>query len=154
MRKAARKAAEAAARDQGLGQAMQLEVLGRKPRPPKRDESKYHKGSCDMKLIQNPDGEGAEQGEWARVQPGDFWWGVEEATADGKDYTYRIMWAKYPDGSFACLPINVPAPVMQAGIRGASWGFDGNLEKPTLTPSVHHVGHWHGWVRAGRMVSV
>lgn len=30
-----------------------------------------------------------------------------------------------------------------------SWDWDGNLEAPTLTPSVHHVGHWHGFLRAG-----
>lgn len=30
-----------------------------------------------------------------------------------------------------------------------SWGWDGNRDAPTLTPSVHHVGHWHGFLRAG-----
>jgi len=30
-----------------------------------------------------------------------------------------------------------------------SWDWDGNWEAPTLSPSVHHVGHWHGWLRAG-----
>lgn len=30
-----------------------------------------------------------------------------------------------------------------------SWEWDGNREAPTLSPSVHHVGHWHGWLRAG-----
>lgn len=36
-----------------------------------------------------------------------------------------------------------------------SWAWDGNRERPTLTPSVHHmigeppVTHWHGWLRAG-----
>lgn len=30
-----------------------------------------------------------------------------------------------------------------------SWEWDGNTEKPTLSPSVHDVGHWHGWLRAG-----
>jgi hypothetical protein len=34
-----------------------------------------------------------------------------------------------------------------------SWHWDGNRDKPTLTPSVHHVGHWHGWLRAGVWVS-
>ena len=41
------------------------------------------------------------------------------------------------------------------GFRGRSsqerpsWIWDGNREAPTLTPSVHHVGHWHGWLKAG-----
>ncbi|WP_425909333.1 DUF6527 family protein [Nitrobacter sp. TKz-YC02] len=28
---------------------------------------------------------------------------------------------------------------------GPSWQWNGSLDKPTLTPSMHHVGHWHGW---------
>jgi hypothetical protein len=31
----------------------------------------------------------------------------------------------------------------------ASWEWNGSTEKPTLTPSVHHVGHWHGWLTDG-----
>lgn len=34
-----------------------------------------------------------------------------------------------------------------------SWHWDGNREKPTLTPSVHQVGHYHGWLRAGTWIS-
>lgn len=30
-----------------------------------------------------------------------------------------------------------------------SWEWNGNRDAPTLTPSVHHVGHWHGYLRAG-----
>jgi len=30
-----------------------------------------------------------------------------------------------------------------------SWDWDGNVEKPTLTPSVHWIGHWHGFLRNG-----
>jgi hypothetical protein len=30
-----------------------------------------------------------------------------------------------------------------------SWTWDGNRQKPTLHPSVHWVGHWHGWLRNG-----
>src|SRR5437868_12575106 len=29
--------------------------------------------------------------------------------------------------------------------RSPSWNFNGDSEKPTLYPSVHIVGHWHGW---------
>lgn len=41
------------------------------------------------------------------------------------------------------------------GFRGRSnperpsWIWDGNREAPTLSPSVHHVGHWHGYLRGG-----
>lgn len=30
-----------------------------------------------------------------------------------------------------------------------SWEWDRNWDAPTLTPSVHHVGHWHGYLRGG-----
>jgi uncharacterized protein DUF6527 len=36
---------------------------------------------------------------------------------------------------------------------GHSWEWDGNVEKPTLTPSLHAVGIWHGWMRNGNLVS-
>ena len=33
------------------------------------------------------------------------------------------------------------------------WGWDGNQEKPTLTPSIHAPGQWHGYLKAGRLES-
>jgi hypothetical protein len=30
-----------------------------------------------------------------------------------------------------------------------SWEWNGDREKPNLTPSVHHVGHWHGFLTDG-----
>lgn len=30
-----------------------------------------------------------------------------------------------------------------------SWDWNGEIETITLSPSVHHVGHWHGWLRNG-----
>ena len=35
-----------------------------------------------------------------------------------------------------------------------NWEWNGNEEKPTLTPSVHSVGccGWHGWLRDGEWV--
>ena len=30
-----------------------------------------------------------------------------------------------------------------------SWEWDGNREAPTLSPSVHNVGHWHGFLKSG-----
>ncbi len=31
-----------------------------------------------------------------------------------------------------------------------AWEWDGNEESPTLSPSIHDVGHWHGWLREGQ----
>lgn len=42
-------------------------------------------------------------------------------------------------GALAIRPAPSPSP---------SWDWDGNRDAPTLTPSVHHVGHWHGWLKA------
>lgn len=33
------------------------------------------------------------------------------------------------------------------------WGWDGNLDQPTLQPSLHLLGRWHGYLKAGRLVS-
>lgn len=34
-----------------------------------------------------------------------------------------------------------------------SWEFDGNVEAPTLRPSINHVGCWHGWLTAGQFTA-
>lgn len=34
----------------------------------------------------------------------------------------------------------------------AQWTWDGNEDKPTLNPSLHAVGVWHGYVRNGQLV--
>ena len=33
------------------------------------------------------------------------------------------------------------------------WGWDGDQDKPTLTPSISAPGQWHGFLRAGRLES-
>jgi hypothetical protein len=38
-------------------------------------------------------------------------------------------------------------------VDGPSWKWNGSIEKANLEPSVHHVGHWHGWLRDGVWVS-
>jgi hypothetical protein len=37
-------------------------------------------------------------------------------------------------------------------LRKGGWNWDGNAEKPTVTPSIHTHGVWHGFVRAGELV--
>lgn len=60
----------------------------------------------------------------------------------------RVMWHKLPDGNVGWLRLR---PLV-AG-EHPSWEWDGNQDKPTLTPSVHLPGRWHGWFRDGRMES-
>lgn len=35
---------------------------------------------------------------------------------------------------------------------GAQWSFSGSYDCPTLSPSLHAIGVWHGWVRDGKLV--
>lgn len=58
---------------------------------------------------------------------------------------------RFPAGLIYCCPCGCGATGALAFRPHASpsWEWDGNREKPTLTPSVHHVGHWHGYLRNG-----
>lgn len=35
---------------------------------------------------------------------------------------------------------------------GAQWSWNGNEDAPTLSPSLHAVEIWHGWVKAGELI--
>lgn len=95
-----------------------------------------------------------------------------EATDAGRAGAFHIV--EIPGDSFS-TPLAHPAPYIwlalpspsPSGIDhvrlpmkpappndvGASWSWDGNREKPTLTPSIHCIGVWHGFLRAGRFES-
>lgn len=34
-----------------------------------------------------------------------------------------------------------------------SWELSGDLDAPTLQPSINHIGCWHGWLTNGEFVS-
>lgn len=44
---------------------------------------------------------------------------------------------------------------IQRGEQGGPrvWGWDGSVDRPTLTPSLLVPGCWHGYLRAGRLES-
>lgn len=48
--------------------------------------------------------------------------------------------------------LNFLPVVSGPNVSGKAWGWDGNEDMPTITPSIHAIGHWHGWVRAGMLV--
>lgn len=57
---------------------------------------------------------------------------------------------------YVCLPNECTAILRlmpKTDMEQPAWQWDGNEDKPTLTPSVNAEGIWHGWVRAGRLVS-
>lgn len=101
------------------------------------NEANYNKESCEMIRVANEDAVLA-------GGPGSFYiW----SDADGQ----RYLACRLPDRCFIEIPIR---PVVNGQSSHPSWDWDGNVEHPTLMPSVHTHGHWHGWFRKGRMESV
>ena len=44
-------------------------------------------------------------------------------------------------------------PLRPTTVQGRdSWEWDGDIQLPTLNPSIHHVGCWHGWLKRGELV--
>lgn len=68
---------------------------------------------------------------------------VDEPDSDGE----QTFWYCCPCGCGALGPLTVGKGFKPSSTP--SWNWNGSLEKPTLTPSVHHVGHWHGWLTNG-----
>jgi hypothetical protein len=83
----------------------------------------------------------------------------EDAALDGPPGSFhisltssgqRVMWHVLPDGTAGAINLRPTAPGNETH---PSWEWDGNEDKPTLQPSVHLPGRWHGWFTAGRMIS-
>ena len=87
------------------------------------------------------------------------------AKTEDLDNVGEFAWDDQGDGRH--LAVLLPSPtsaapdnyayirirVAQGGnVSGVHWGWNGDEDKPTLTPSVHAHGHWHGWVRDGMLV--
>lgn len=58
------------------------------------------------------------------------------------------FWYRCPCGCGSKAPLMAGKGFKPSG-PGATWNWNGSIEKPTLTPSVHHIGHWHGWLTDG-----
>lgn len=74
---------------------------------------------------------------------GDFHW---EAHGGG-------AWSLFigiPDIEIGFVIVRIP--VMQAAKIPKHWEWDGDKDKPTLIPSIHTIGTWHGWVHDGHLV--
>lgn len=86
----------------------------------------------------------------ANPMPGAY--SFEEAT-EGRGFW---GWIKFSCpcgcGAPSRLPIGLktkPRRGIDAGGIQATWEWDGNREAPTLTPSIHHIDHWHGFLTKG-----
>ncbi len=62
----------------------------------------------------------------------------------------RRFWFVCPGPCKSIAPVAL-RPVVDGSAQ--SWEWDGNLEAPTLTPSINHVGCWHGWLTGGEFKS-
>lgn len=97
------------------------------------------------------------------VNTGDFVWvvpddveGVSRVFDPAIDNQPSAMWFRDTDARLHHIPI---APARNS--PGATWSFDGNLDQPTLKPSIRSstqrdgvmVELWHGFITAGEVVS-
>ena len=78
-------------------------------------------------------------------QPGDFT--VETVTAIGGAGRRLRVWVPGAPHAIA-IPLHEGAP------EGEAWGWNGNTDKPSVTPSINVQGIWHGYMREGRLESV
>lgn len=84
------------------------------------------------------------------VKTGEFCWGAE------RENGIRYIYIKLPGGGGSGPDaIRVTRDLAKSGgTDGAhTWHWDGNEQKPTIQPSLHWVGRWHGFLKAGRLVS-
>ena len=63
------------------------------------------------------------------------------------------VWIMLPAGT-APEGTNTRWDVRKPNRNGAQWKLSGTWMRPTLSPSLHWVGMWHGWLRDGQIVSV
>lgn len=116
---------------------------------------------------------------YAQGKVGDWWWGQEIGWHDAPYVTDRILWIIVPlpakrlaEGSYGpttdaatgelirIYPEHAgPTPQHPSGnwaAPGPVNGWDGNVDAPTLRPSIFvgggsaHPG-WHGWLTAGKL---
>lgn len=110
-----------------------------------------NRDSCQMKRV---DRNWSTWDAETRPKIGEFWiftdreWPAIEGSV--------MMTMVLPSGNLCTIPVKIGEKVEHA------WQWDGNLDAPTLHPSVDHghrgpdgqlISEWHGWIRAGRMES-
>lgn len=90
------------------------------------------------------------------VTLGSIWKAWESSEWDTDDHPHAGDWfvsegeiyVILPRAGMACLPLTTHLPH-----PAARWGYDGNADAPTLSPSIHSPGKWHGFMRAGTLES-
>lgn len=93
-------------------------------------------------------------------EAGDFCWLVATARDPEDGFVTQTRPARpteHPTHVFVRTPVRgigmLLAIAPERLLNGATWRWDGNWDKPTLTPSINGgAGSWYGWVQAGVMV--
>ena len=75
---------------------------------------------------------------------GDFYWRKESDT--------HVLWLAIPSDDKERDFYTVIRILCASTQSNKVWQWNGDKEKPTLSPSVHTIGYWHGWIRDGRLV--
>jgi Family of unknown function (DUF6527) len=85
-----------------------------------------------------------------KTKPGDFAWDFDaEACGGDRSKPTHYIYVHLPgESSWSAIKVQQGAP---GGNR--VWGWNGNEDKPTLTPSIHAVGIWHGFLTNGELKS-
>jgi hypothetical protein len=65
---------------------------------------------------------------------------------------YTAIWVRVPHTENHVGLVRLPIVLGDPGTEKA-WGWDGNKEAPTLTPSINVIGIWHGWLQAGKLIT-
>lgn len=103
-------------------------------------EENYSKASFDARHVQDLSG--------------------DPFSAQAGDYSFFVNDKGERCGMLIALPgrdgkVSVGAcPFPNAPDNHPGWSWDGNVDKPTLSPSIHRLGSWHGFLKAGRFESV
>ena len=86
-----------------------------------------------------------------KILPGDSAWDFDSPETQGdRNRLTHFIYLALPGNGGGWSAIEV-----QKGSPGGPriWGWDGNEDKPTLTPSINAPGQWHGFLTNGRLVS-
>lgn len=73
-------------------------------------------------------------------KPGDFYWADD------------TLWVAIPSDDPEWDNMSIIRIACAEKQSPGVWQWDGDREKPTLTPSIHTIGVWHGWIKNGMLV--
>lgn len=66
------------------------------------------------------------------------------------DYTAIYIHVPHKECEFGL--VRIPIHLGEQTEDPNMWGWNGDKEKPTLTPSINVIGIWHGYLREGKLV--